>query len=165
MKLKQTAILLLLACGLSLPASAAGQDGYSSYYTNMPVQMAQASAPSIPDYRVSVKDFGAKGDGATLDTEAFTKAIAAVEAKGGGHVDVPAGVYLLGPIELRAISTCICRRTLHSTSRRMPVCTYRRKAPRAPEDASVQQSLPSSAQTSPLLEEALSTAWATTGDR
>lgn len=102
MKLKQTAILLLLACGLSLPASAAGQDGYSSYYTNMPVQMAQASAPSIPDYRVSVKDFGAKGDGATLDTEAFTKAIAAVEAKGGGHVDVPAGVYLLGPIELKS---------------------------------------------------------------
>lgn len=102
MKLKQTAILLLLACGLSLPASAAGQDGYSSYYTNMPVQIAQASAPSIPDYRVSVKDFGAKGDGATLDTEAFTKAIAAVDAKGGGHIDVPAGVYLLGPIELKS---------------------------------------------------------------
>lgn len=102
MKLKQTTIILLLACGLSLPASAAGQDGYSSYYTNMPVQIAQASAPSIPDYRVSVKDFGAKGDGATLDTEAFTKAIAAVDAKGGGHVDVPAGVYLLGPIELKS---------------------------------------------------------------
>ena len=68
----------------------------------MPVQIAQASAPSIPDYRVSVKDFGAKGDGATLDTEAFTKAIAAVDAKGGGHVDVPAGVYLLGPIELKS---------------------------------------------------------------
>ena len=83
MKLKRTAILLLLACGISMQASAAGQNDYSSYYTNMPVQLAQASAPSIPDYRVSVRDFGAKGNGVTLDTEAFTKAIDAVEARGG----------------------------------------------------------------------------------
>ena len=48
MKLKRTAILLLLACGISMQASAAGQNDYSSYYTNMPVQLAQASAPSIP---------------------------------------------------------------------------------------------------------------------
>ena len=62
--------------------------------------MAQTAAPEIPDYRVNVADYGAVGDGTTLCTDAFAKAIAAVEAHGGGHVDVPVGVYLTGPIEL-----------------------------------------------------------------
>ncbi|WP_413432901.1 glycosyl hydrolase family 28-related protein [Crateriforma spongiae] len=46
---------------------------------------------------VNVKDFGAKGDGMTDDTEAFRKAIAA-----GNHVFVPRGTFLLsGEIHLR----------------------------------------------------------------
>jgi hypothetical protein len=42
---------------------------------------------------VSVKDFGAVGDGVTDDTAAFTAAIAAVPS-GGGAISVPAGTYL-----------------------------------------------------------------------
>ena len=45
---------------------------------------------------VSVKDFGAKGDGATDDTNAFKAAIAAVfNEMGGGTVYIPAGDYIL----------------------------------------------------------------------
>ena len=40
-----------------------------------------------------VKAYGAKGDGETDDTEAFTKAIKAAKAAGGGIVYVPAGYY------------------------------------------------------------------------
>jgi len=44
---------------------------------------------------VSVKDFGAVGDGATVDTAAIQSAIDAVAAAGGGTVFFPEGVYLI----------------------------------------------------------------------
>lgn len=48
--------------------------------------------------RASVKDFGAKGDGVTDDTDAVQAAIDYVTDYGGGVVDVPIGVYLVGPL-------------------------------------------------------------------
>src|SRR5688500_19136743 len=50
---------------------------------------------------VNVKDAGATGDGATLDTAAVQKAIDDVTTSGGGKVTVPAGTYLLGTIILK----------------------------------------------------------------
>lgn len=43
---------------------------------------------------VSVKDFGAKGDGVTADTMAINRAIAALYASGGGRLNFPPGEYL-----------------------------------------------------------------------
>ena len=51
---------------------------------------------------VSVTQFGAVGDGTTLNTVALQKAIDACWLGGGGTVDVPAGVYLTGTLELRS---------------------------------------------------------------
>jgi polygalacturonase len=48
----------------------------------------------------SVVDFGAKSDGSALATEAFSKAIGAAKAAGGGTIYVPPGRYISGPIEL-----------------------------------------------------------------
>lgn len=45
-------------------------------------------------------DFGAVGDGKTLNTEAFTKAIAAVQQAGGGKLVVPRGTFVTAPISL-----------------------------------------------------------------
>lgn len=47
---------------------------------------------------VSVKDFGAVGDGVTDDAPAIEKAILAVYTAGGGEVYVPPGVYLLATL-------------------------------------------------------------------
>lgn len=50
---------------------------------------------------VSVKDFGAKGDGVTDDTAAIIAAQAAVVAQGGGALYYPTGVYVVsGGIEM-----------------------------------------------------------------
>ena len=49
--------------------------------------------PVIPERTFKLTDFGAVGDGRTLNTEAFAKAIAAVQAAGGGKLVVPKGVY------------------------------------------------------------------------
>lgn len=51
---------------------------------------------------VSVKDFGAKGDGATIDTNAINAAIATVSKSGGGSVRFPAGTYVSFSIHLKS---------------------------------------------------------------
>ena len=48
----------------------------------------------------NVKDFGAKGDNATLNTEAIQNAISHCASNGGGTVLFPSGVYLSGTIEI-----------------------------------------------------------------
>ena len=55
----------------------------------------------IPDNTVNIKDFGAVADGSALNTKAFEKAISALNKKGGGHLVVPEGLYLTGPISLK----------------------------------------------------------------
>ena len=53
------------------------------------------------DMRSSVRDFGAKGDGHTLDTAAVNAAINAANRAGGGTVEFPAGDYLCYSIRLQ----------------------------------------------------------------
>lgn len=50
----------------------------------------------------NVRDYGAKGDGNTLDTKAIDKAIDAANAAGGGTVLFPAGDYLSVTIHLKS---------------------------------------------------------------
>ena len=49
-----------------------------------------------------VKNYGAKGDGKTLDTPAINKAIEEAAANGGGTVYFPAGTYLSVSIHLKS---------------------------------------------------------------
>ena len=50
----------------------------------------------------NVKDYGARGDGQTLDHQALNRAIEAAHQQGGGQVTVPAGTYLCGSIRLKS---------------------------------------------------------------
>jgi polygalacturonase len=50
----------------------------------------------------NVKNFGATGDGKTLDTDAINQAIIAAHAAGGGTVWFPAGTYLSASIRLKS---------------------------------------------------------------
>lgn len=50
----------------------------------------------------NITDFGARPDGLTLCTGAFTAAIAACAAAGGGTVYVPGGIFLTGPVRLKS---------------------------------------------------------------
>jgi len=60
----------------------------------------QPARPVIPDRTFQLTDFGAVGDGQTLNTGAFKKAIATIEAAGGGHLIVPAGKFRTLPFTL-----------------------------------------------------------------
>ena len=63
---------------------------------------AAASAAPHPAATYEVKDYGAKGNGSTVDTPAINKAIAAANAAGGGTVHFPSGTYLSTSIHLRS---------------------------------------------------------------
>ncbi len=88
------------AAALVMPCSVAAQD-YSGCYAQTPIELKQVEAPIIPDLTIDLRDFGAVGDGLTLCTDAFSKAISHLNKKGGGHLNVPAGVWLTGPISLK----------------------------------------------------------------
>ncbi len=68
---------------------------------------AAENSPAPSDGVYSVRQFGAVGDGKTLDTEAIQKAIDAASAAGGGTVCLPPGTYLSATIRLKS------RITLH----------------------------------------------------
>ena len=76
------------------------KNSYDYLYANLPFSMPKVEAPVFKNNTVSISDFGGLGDGYTLNTEAFKKAVSALSQKGGGQLTVPAGVWFTGPIEL-----------------------------------------------------------------
>src|SRR5215217_6210256 len=60
----------------------------------------EPQAAVIPPRSFRITDFGAKGDGTTMNTDAFRSGIEACSKAGGGRVVVPPGTFLTGPIEL-----------------------------------------------------------------
>lgn len=58
------------------------------------------AAQAAGDY--DVRDFGAAGDGKTLDHRAINRAIDSCVAHGGGRVVLPAGTYLCGSIRMKS---------------------------------------------------------------
>ncbi len=56
--------------------------------------------PKFPNQTFDITDYGAVGDGQSKNTDAFAAAVEACTQAGGGRVNVPAGVWLTGPIEL-----------------------------------------------------------------
>ena len=62
-----------------------------------------ADVPGLaPSLLVSVRQFGARGDGKSLDTPAVQAAVDACAAAGGGTVVFPAGTYLSGTVFLKS---------------------------------------------------------------
>lgn len=64
--------------------------------------------PRLRPMVLKLSDFGAVGDGRTLNTKAFESAVAAISrlrGKGGGQLNVPAGQWLTAPFNLTSHMT------------------------------------------------------------
>lgn len=90
-------IAAMVACG----AFAQSKD-YKHYYEGLPIEVKQVSAITFPDRSTDIVRHGAVGDGVTLCTRAIQTAIDSLAGLGGGRVEIPMGIWLTGPIELRS---------------------------------------------------------------
>ena len=95
-RLRLVSYLMLL---LQVPSFA---QSYDSYYKNLPFDATTPSQPKIPNRSVMLTDFGGKGDGITLNTASFATAIEHLSSNGGGHLVIPEGIWLTGPIVMKS---------------------------------------------------------------
>ncbi len=90
---RSTAVFIIIAwavVGLMNPMGAAEQPAINPL------------APVIPPRTFTITDFGAVGDGTTMNTAAFRATIDACAKAGGGHVIVPPGIFVTAPFELHS---------------------------------------------------------------
>jgi polygalacturonase len=86
------------AVAASLGAGLLNGDGMAAE----PEKCAGANIADLGARVYNVRDFGAKGDGKTLDTAAVQAAIDACNKDQGGTVLVPAGVFVIGTVEMKS---------------------------------------------------------------
>ncbi len=67
-----------------------------------PPQAAAGGDHGLGARTYNIRDFGAKGDGVTLDTAAVQAAIDTCTKEQGGTVLVPAGIFVIGTVELKS---------------------------------------------------------------
>ncbi|QIK53315.1 glycoside hydrolase family 28 protein [Dysgonomonas sp. HDW5B] len=91
-------IAVILAVCFLVPGLLHAGDRYNYLYKGLPFDMPVLDRPTFPANNVSIADYGGVPDGATLNTEAFAKAIQALSQKGGGTLTVPSGIWYTGPI-------------------------------------------------------------------
>ena len=85
----------------STVAAAAGADFLAAKANAAePEKIISSGSPGARIY--DIRDFGAKGDGVTLDTKALQAAIDACNKDQGGTVLVPAGTFVIGTTELKS---------------------------------------------------------------
>jgi len=82
-------VLAVLLCRCLAPALAGAQTA-----------VVHPALPAFPALTNSITRFGARGDGVTPATAAIQAAINATSIAGGGTVEIPAGVFLSGPLTL-----------------------------------------------------------------
>jgi hypothetical protein len=81
-------LMLPVACALSLLystnslAASKGSNIDPAIYNGVPFKMPKVVQPSFPVYTANILDFGAKGDGISLNTKAINDAIKKVNSQG-----------------------------------------------------------------------------------
>ena len=59
-----------------------------------PADLIHVALPVIPDRQFNLLQFGGVADGKTMNSDAFARAANAIKAAGGGHLEVPPGVFM-----------------------------------------------------------------------
>ena len=108
LKLIRSTTIVFLAGASLLPFLSMGQQKSKAWKSSAEPMKEIASlrkqikAPKFSDREFVITNYGAVGDGKTLNTEAFKKAIEAASKSGGGNVIVPLGTFLTGAIHLKS---------------------------------------------------------------
>ena len=101
-----TILLPILACMVFSCNPPGGSSSLKAevlaYLRDVPFTMPEIPLPEFPDRTFSITDFGAIGDGHTMNSAAINQAILKCSQSGGGKVIVPPGLWLTGPLELHS---------------------------------------------------------------
>jgi polygalacturonase len=106
-KIPVIAILVLILCfvfsgGVNAQSAATVWKSSSEPLKEMEKLRKKIKAPKFPNKEFLITAYGAVGDGKTLNTEAFKKAIDDCNKNGGGRVIIPLGTFLTGAIYLKS---------------------------------------------------------------
>ena len=93
---------LFLTATAAFAVSCVSPAGNEDIYEGVPFDMPVVERPVIPARTALLTDFGAVGDGVTLNTGAFAAGIESLSRQGGGTLEVPAGIWFTGPIGLKS---------------------------------------------------------------
>lgn len=93
---------IILTCVALMATFMLSAADYSAYYKNLPVDIVKPELPTTPGTVMNIAEYGAVGDGVTDCTRVLQNAIDQLSAKGGGQVYIPAGVWVISPIELKS---------------------------------------------------------------
>lgn len=95
-------VLALLILSTSCKGNAEKEYKYEYLYKDLKFEMPKVQRPVFTTNTINLVDYGAIADGETLNTDAFAKAMDALEEKGGGTLIVPSGVWFTGPIVFKS---------------------------------------------------------------
>ncbi len=100
---KMRSVVLAGLLALAIQFVAAAQPGASDEAWGKADEIVRSIVvPTFPDRDYLITDFGGVGDGKTMCTDAFRKAVTACHDAGGGRVVVPSGKFLSGAIHLKS---------------------------------------------------------------
>ncbi len=97
-----TGLLALTQAAEAQETKSSAKHAATATHAAHPTQAHPATDHNLGARTYNIRDFGAKGDGATLDTAAVQTAIDACNKDQGGTVLVPAGVFVIGTIEMKS---------------------------------------------------------------
>ncbi|MBN2089312.1 glycoside hydrolase family 28 protein [candidate division KSB1 bacterium] len=95
-------ILSLLTCKFILAKDIPLDKEIQHYLKQAPFDMPELKIPSFSTQTFNIQEFGAVGDGLTMNTKAMARAIETCAKAGGGRIIIPAGIWLTGPLFLKS---------------------------------------------------------------
>jgi DNA sulfur modification protein DndE len=92
--------LLIFAFSTLAPCSDDIKSEIKKHTEGVPFVFDEITPPAFPEKYFNIKDFGAIGNGEHKNTNSINNAIKECSASGGGHVIIPAGLWITGPVKL-----------------------------------------------------------------
>jgi polygalacturonase len=95
-------VLTVILCNPVYSSDREPETFINALFRDTPFEMEPFHPPFFPDRSFDIRDYGAKGDGLTMNTRAINGAIAACADSGGGTIIIPSGVWLSGPLFMKS---------------------------------------------------------------
>ncbi|MBD3386091.1 hypothetical protein GF407_14345 [candidate division KSB1 bacterium] len=95
-------VVIFIFCNPVHSSDRQQMNAINALFHDTPFEIEPFHPPVFPDHSFDIRDYGAKGDGLTMNTRAINGAIAACADSGGGTIIIPSGIWLSGPLFMKS---------------------------------------------------------------